>query len=120
MAKNNIKLLTHEQLRQFNTKYTILLEDDKICVKTVNYAKITRHDSDKPFHINAKNIRKIQFSVDAINIWKKFCLSYKDNVFTLFDVQQAVNKLIVMYQKPTFENVKQLLERDTTKIKRIF
>lgn len=119
MSKNNIKLLTHEQLRQFNSKYTIWIADNEICVSTINYAKVTKHPIDAPFHINAKNIRKIQFSIEAIDIWKKFCSSYKDNIFTLFDVQQAVNSLIIMYQKPTFENVKTLLERDTTKIKRV-
>lgn len=119
MSKNNIKLLTHEQLRQFNSKYTIELVENEIHVRTINYAKVTKHPADQAFHINAKNIRKIQFSIEAIEIWKKFCTSYKENIFTLFDVQQAVNSLIVMYQKPTFDNVKALLERDTTKIRRI-
>lgn len=117
MPKNNVHVLTEEELRTFKNKYLISIEDNKILVKFPNYARVTVHDIDKPFAINAKNFRKICFSMEAINYWKKFVK--QKSRYTLFDVQNAINILYVTYQPVNEKNVKTILAKDTLKIKQV-
>lgn len=116
MAKNNIKLLSKTQFERINSKYTFTIEDDKIIVGLTTCARKTAHDIDKPFHINAKKIRKVCFSIEAINIWREL---YHDGLPTLLQVQQAVNKLTITFQKVNTENVRKILSGQDIRIKRI-
>lgn len=113
MARNNIKLLTQHQLTRFCDKYIFEIIDDKISVETYNYRRKTLHDIDKPFHINS-NIRKINFSIDAINIWKEFY--ERDEKFNLVEVQQNVNKLELMYQPVSTDAVYKMMRKGTKKL----
>lgn len=116
MRRNNIRLLTDSEYERLTSKFIFGIKDDKISVMTTSNSRVTLHDIGKPFHINAKKIRKICFSLDAIEIWKTL---YKDGYPHLIDVQQAVNKLIITYQEVTEENVKKMLAKKTLKIKNI-
>ena len=95
MSRNNIKLLSKEQLKQLNRKYYFEADDENIIVKLYNYNRITFHSKIKPFHINCK-IRKVCFSMEAINAWLK--LYDQKEKYSLFDVQQAANILTITYQ----------------------
>lgn len=117
MKRNNVRLLTDKELDILNYKYTFEIEDNNILVKLNHIDRITYHDIDKPFSINVKNLRKITFSLDAIEIWKSL---YNDEPRpNLFEIQQAVNKLIITYQQVNIENVKALLNGQSIKIKKI-
>ena len=113
MARNNIKLLTNSQLVSLCDKYIFRIENDKISVETVNYARKTFHDIDKPFHINS-NIRKVSFSVEAIKIWKE--LYERGEKFNLFEVQHVVNKIELMYQKADLNSVYKMLRKGARRL----
>lgn len=116
MARNNIKLLKPKELELLNEKFIFELEEDAIVVKLRNYGRVTRHPIDKPFHINAKGIRKVCFSMEAINIWKAL---YNKGLPTLFSVQQAVNYLTIAFQKVDENAVKKILSGQQIKVKKI-
>lgn len=107
MSKNNIKLLTTAQLQALRDKYSFELEGNEILVRTTAIRRIARHPADQPFHINAKPIRKLSFSIEAIDIWKELLDTKKYN---LIDVQHAVNILTVTYQNVTKEAVIQIVD----------
>lgn len=114
--RNHIKLLDEEKLNILKNKYLFDIEGNYILVKFNDLKRVTKHPITRPFHINAKGIRKVCFSMTAINIWKEL---FKENLISLFEVQQAVNKLIITYQKVTKENVVKILSGEDIKIKRI-
>lgn len=113
MTRNNIKLLTPAQLDKLNEKYIFDVDDENIIVRLRNYNRITKHPKNKTFHINSK-IRKVCFSLDAINIWLSIRESYKN--YSLFDVQQAVNTAYITYRPIDIQNVLTLLKNPTFKI----
>ena len=115
MARNNVKLLTKNELDYFNRRYNIYLDGENIVVKINNYKRETIHPFGVPFFINARKIRKINFNEDAINIWAEF-LSNGEK-YTLVDVQQAVNSLHIAFQDINFYSVENLLLKDNIKIK---
>lgn len=103
MARNNIKILTDEQLTILTNKYRFALDEQtsKILVRTAGYSKVTCHLSTEPFSINAKSLkRKVCFSLNAIEIWKNL-----KNRYSLFQIQDSVNRLTLMYQNINEETV---------------
>lgn len=116
MMRNNVKLLTDTQLRLFMHRYQIDYDGTNIIVKPRLKKRYTHHDANKPFHINAKNLRKICFTMDAINIWKEL---YNPNTKlpSLFMVQQAVNILFISLQPIDIKHVKEILDGKDFKIK---
>lgn len=119
MARNNIKVLTVDQLRRFNQKYVFDVDDDDIIVTINGYDRITRHPKNESFEINSQTTvkRKVRFTLEAINFW----LELRETPLkpSLFDVQQAVNILTISYQKVDKENVIRLLKKPDVKIQRI-
>jgi len=115
MSRNNIKILTDVQLAKLNSKYLFILDGDDIVVSNRNYSRDTRHPKNKSFAINSK-IRKVTFSIDAINYWIE-CVTNDIVDYSLFDIQQAVNKLYVLYQPINFKSVMKILKTESTKIK---
>lgn len=116
MSRNNIKLLTDRQRIELKEKYYFEYEDGFVVVKLHDYGRTTKHPDDKPFHINS-TIRKIIFSLDAINIWKELYLDEKTRA-SLIDVQHAVNSLYVMYQPINVASVRKFM-KDGIKVKKI-
>lgn len=116
MTRNNIKLLTPAQLDKLNEKYMFEVDDDNIIVKLRHYNRITKHPRGKPFHINSK-IRKVCFSMDAIELWLSIRETHKD--YSLFDVQQAVNSAYITYRPIDTTTILNLLKNPTFKIQSI-
>lgn len=106
MSKNNIKLLTSEELEAFVKKYKFEVEGLFIWVEVVNFNRPTVHPKNESFSINCNN-RKLTISPEAIELWEEH---FKDK--NLIEVQQAVNKLILMYQKPDAKDVAKILNEE--------
>lgn len=102
--KNNARVLTEEELKFFNDKYSFEIRDDLVFVKTSNFNRLTVHKAVKGFSLST-SIRKLTISSDAINAWNEH---FREK-YSLIDVQNAINKLIVMYQVPSIDDLKKLL-----------
>lgn len=116
MSRNNIKLLTATQLDKLNEKYDFDVDDDNIIVRLRHYNRMTAHPKDKAFHINSK-IRKVCFSLDAIELWLLIRESHKN--YSLFDVQQAVNTAYITYRPIDVTNVLNILKNPNFKIQHV-
>lgn len=105
--KNNIKLLTKEELNIFIDKYSFKVDGNYIWVTVKNFNRPTIHPINKSFFI-ATNNRKITIDVDAVKIWNEYFKEYH-----LIEVQQAMNKLYLMYQQNLNVNdIKKILNNE--------
>lgn len=114
MGKNNLKVMTKEEIDQLNARYEFEVEADKIFVKVKGYNRTTVHPRGVQFSLNSK-VRKLAIEPEAVDMWVS---SFKDTR-SLFEVQNAINILVILYQKPTVEDVKMIFERGDTKIREI-
>lgn len=122
MPANNTRILQPDILQKLKMKYVIKYDDvnDKIIVTLNTCKRITEHDGDKPFHINAKKYnRKVCFNMTTIEIWKELVQENATKDVSLFDVQNATTMLKVMYQPITKDRVVHLLKHKFTGIKEI-
>jgi len=115
MAKN-LRALTDEELNFIDNNYKFETLEDKnnkryIIVSFNGYDRRVLHDFDKPFLINT-SVRKVNISTDAINYWYN---DFKDN-YSLIEVQNAINVLIVLYQPVNKEEIEKQLKRRTSKV----
>ena len=101
MSRNNVKLLTSDELAHFNKRYKFTKKDDNIIVTIDDYNRTTVHPIDKAFSINAKKIRKLCFTEQAIDLWVRLTEMKLKRIPTLVDVQQAVNTFLKMYDVRT-------------------
>lgn len=118
MAKN-LRALTDEELDFIDSNYkfeTLEGTNNKryIIVSFNGYDRRVLHDFDKPFLINT-SVRKVNISTDAINYWYN---EFKDK-YSLIEVQNAINVLIVLYQPVNSEEILKQLKRRTTKVKSV-
>ena len=104
--KNNIRLLTLNELQMFKEKYTFELEGLFVFVNTKNFNRTTIHPKNAAFSINY-NSRKITITPETIELWE----NHFKNV-NLIEVQNAVNRLVLMYQKPQVEDVAKILNNE--------
>ena len=120
---NNRKVLSASCIKQFESKYDF--EYDKktnlIYTKIIGSKKSTAHSIDKPFSINARMTIgcKVTLNVEAIKIWLDFQASTKFKKYSLFVVNNTVNKLKVMYQTPTRQNVSSMLLNEFDGIRKV-
>lgn len=123
MPANNSKVLSDKVLAQLNDKYSIVYNanDNTLVVSLKSWNRSTVHDASKWFHINSKvkPKKKIVFSREVIEIFKELQLDTKTKHITLFDAQNAANKLKVMYQKITKQKIIELCMKGFDGIKRI-
>lgn len=117
MKRNNVRLLTDQEMEFVKNKYNFILIDDKsMMVRSKIRHRETIHELNRSFVINIKKLRTVRFSVDAMEIWKELKESLKPN---LLDVQQAVNKLVITFQDINTNNVCKILSgKDIKLIKR--
>lgn len=108
MARANVKLLTNEELKFFNDVYIFDYDDEYIIVSNKYYNRSTRHSRDATFFINSK-VRKLTFTVEAINIWIELDKEFPKE-FSLVDIQQAVNTLFVLYKPISKKDVLKMLK----------
>jgi len=115
MPKSNIHILAKDELEYFNGKYEFSIKDDAIVVKIKDYDRATVHPLNQKFSLKTI-IRKLTISVEALNLWSNnFYKKVKDyktgqDLYSLIDIQNAINKLIVSYQDITFESVLDVLK----------
>lgn len=103
MSKNNLKLLSDEQLIEFKEKYNFQILDSLIVVRTSNFNRPTMHEKTKSFFITLNN-RKLTITPEAINMWETHFPNRH-----LVDIQHAVNRLFLMYQNPTVGDIEKLI-----------
>ena len=113
MPRNAIKLLTANQLNEFNNKYRSEITDDKKYIRIDNrhYSKSTLHNVNESFRINSR-IRNIVITSEMMKIFSEMQGIYKFKNYSIFDIMQAVNILYLTYQNITQKNVERILLGD--------
>lgn len=123
MPANNCRVLSDELLAQLNDKYSVVYnpDDNTLVVSLKKMRRTTVHNADGWFHINSKvkPKKKIVFSREVIEIFKELQQDAKTKYITIFDAQNAANKLRVMYQKITKQKIIELCMKGFDGIKRI-
>lgn len=109
---NNCKALSENELAFMNEKYEFWLEGVNVCVKCKNRTRVTYHSRYEKFSINVKRIRKITYSVDAIDMFDRFLKDEKAKKFTLTDIQNALNVCRLTYQELNDANVLLILNKN--------
>lgn len=105
MAKNT-KALNDIELHYIKTNYNFTLEGNYVYVSYNNYKRMVVHPISHNFVLSTK-VRKITITVDAMKTWIN---KYKDK-YSLIEVQNAINILVVTYQPITHENLELQLKR---------
>lgn len=105
MARN-VKALNDLELHYIKTKYSFELQGDYIYVSYTEYNRKVVHSINENFILSTK-VRKVTVTKDAIEQWIKY---YKDD-YSLIEVQNAINILIVTYQPVNKENIDLQLTR---------
>lgn len=122
MPANNSKIISPQLLQKLNLKYNVSYDkdNDRIIVALSTCKRVTIHDANKPFHINAKKYnRKICFNMTVIDIWKQITQNKSTAYYSIFDVQNAATMLKVMYQPVTKDKILALLKQKFNGIKKI-
>ena len=108
MLRSNIKLLTADESYSFNTNYKIILKEDLVIVQYTKRNISVTHPIDSDFNIYNKEVkRKITIKKEAIEIWKN---NFIDSKFSLIDVQNAMNALVIGYQTLSVDDIKNQLK----------
>lgn len=104
----NIKLLKSDELELLNDIYTFsTINDNKdIVVECRHFNRKTLHSTDSGFIISSK-IRKLSITKQAIDYWLEY---FKDT--TLINVQDAINKLTIMYKDVNLDTLKDELNHN--------
>lgn len=108
---NNCRALSKDELSFVNTKYEFWIDGDNVCVRCTNRTRITRHPKNKTFSVNIKYIRKITYSIVAIEMFERFQADDARKKHSLTDVQNAINVLRITYQPIDEEHVLALLSK---------
>lgn len=123
MPENHSKLIPIHVLEALKIKYKVVydIEQQAIFVKMANSNRSTRHDIDKPFHINSKSEpkRKVCFNLATINAWLEIASDPKNSKYTIFDVQNARIALKSMYQSLSVASILAYMKAGFTGIKRV-
>ena len=123
MPANNSKVMSDTLLNEIKAKYQVkyVKETNDLIVSLSTCCRKTSHKADRPFHINSKSKpkRKICFCQTVIDLFVDFQSNEKTSNITIFDVQNAVNSLRVMYQKITKQNVINFIKSKFNGIKKI-
>lgn len=123
MPANNARAMSKDELHALNDKYKISYQSDKelILVELSTCARKTFHWAGKSFSLNSKQNpkRKIVFSETVVKMWQKFQLDDRHKMHTIFDVQNAVVMLKLMYQPVTEQKVIELLRKGFDGIKKL-
>ena len=102
----NLKALTIDELKYFLDRYVITTAGNYIVVECKTLNRKTLHDLDKDFQLSTP-VRKINISKQAIDIWVK---DYIDT-YSLIEVQNAINTLIITYQNVNDSQIKEQLKQ---------
>lgn len=109
----NIKVLNDDEMAFINDRFIFEIKGDLILVSSKKMKRATAHKKTESFDLNFKFGKQYSWMISslAIQIWE-----YGDKTYSLIDIQNAINKLLVMYQEPSQEDVLKLLKRQTEEI----
>lgn len=110
MKQSNTKILTKDELDFLNNKYQIEYKDNLLFIKANTINRAVCHNLDDKFTIVFKKdgvIRFVKISPEATKMWVN---NYKDTSYSLFDVQNAINVLIISFQQVTKDDVDSVLK----------
>ena len=122
MPANNSKIMSQSLLDKLKAKYRINYDaqTNVIIVGLTTCKRETIHFANMPFHINSKKPkRKVCFNTQVIGMWIDFQKDDTTKDITIFDVQNAVTELKVMYQKINSKNVLALIRKKFEGIRKI-
>lgn len=120
MPDNNRKVLSSTTIKELNNLYKFYIDEEsgKIGVSLTSMNRITFHDPNKPFSINAVKLnRKVTFNTMDIYFWLELQKDRRFEIFSLFDVHNSINKLKVTYQKIDKKNLSDVLINGFNQIK---
>lgn len=106
----NIKVLTSEELKFFNENYEITFDEKAtmVFVRSLIVNRVVVHPRGEPFSVYGKD-RIIKISPYAID----YVCNNLDKGYSVFDVQNAINLLLVSYRQPSYEDINNQLLRMT-------
>lgn len=123
MPDNNRKVLSKDVLKQLREIYSFEYNENtgQIITRLTTCNRVTKHVAFNKFSINCKRLRKkITFSLDAINIWKETSKEKQNACYSLFDINNIINKLKIMHiSKPNKKLVLDMLTNNFQGIKEI-
>lgn len=103
----NIHILDDDKLKQFEDKYDVKIVGNQIMFMSKKRKGMITFDVGSKFTVNLNRnniiLTRLTINPQAVDLWQKI-----DGV-SLFRVQNAVNKLTVMRQDVTLDNVKKVL-----------
>lgn len=103
--RNNIKLLSKDELYAFCKNYSFEIKDQYIITNCLKFlGRPTIHYKTNKFHL-VLNGRKITITPFAIEIWETHFAKYH-----LIRVQNAINYLDVIYQDINITNMTKVLK----------
>lgn len=107
----NVRALTINELEYFLNRFVIELKNDYIVVMTKSLNRKVIHDSNVGFQLST-DLRKINITKKAIDLWIK---KYIDK-YSLIEVQNAINTLIVTSQNVTEKAIYSQLKKIKSKL----
>lgn len=122
MPDNNRKILSNYNLTmlELNSYFTYDPVRNVIITNFYNLQKTTEHPANKGFIMFSKKLgKKITFGIEAINIWIKFQSDENLSKYSLYTVNNAVNKLRIMYQPINESKVIDMLKSEFNGIQTI-
>lgn len=109
---NNCRVLTEQELIFINAKYRFWFEGDFLCTTCVNRQRKTKHLKTEKFSINVRRVRKITYTVKAIQMFEKFQKDEKLKQHSLTDIQNTLNICRLTYQPMNEEQVLKVLNKE--------
>ena len=106
----NLKALSVEELKYFLDRYDIDLVGDYIVVTCKTLKRKTLHDLDKGFPLSTP-VKKMNITRQAIELWRKDYIGH----YSLIEVQNAINTLIITYQNVNDLQIREQLKRTKSK-----
>ena len=111
----NTKALTNDELKFIVDKYEFSLFQDFVVVSTNN--RKTLHDRTKGFSLLLPLARRrVKITPKAIELWIENYMSK----YSLIEVQNALNTLVVTYQSLSKDNINAQLERSRSKLDNLY
>lgn len=102
----NLKAFDTGELKFFLDRYDITAVDGGVLVSCKGMNRKILHSYDEGFPLSTK-IKKINITVEAMETWRE---KYQGK-YSLIEVQNAINTLIITYQKPDASLIDSELKR---------
>lgn len=116
IKSRNIKILNDEEVNFLKDSFFFEIKDDLILVSSTKLNRLTAHKKTENFKLNFKLKKNYSWLISslAVQMWESI-----NDEYSLIEIQNIINKLIVMYQDPSRKDILNLLERKDEKIIKI-